>query len=330
MSTGKFSIKFAFITLVFLGAVFVLSGCTTPPPTETPIPTKSPVDGVDPIVSGDWLAENLGATNLRIVYVGTGRGAKSSYSKEHVPGSIFIDANDIMESPKTKGSSGIVASKAKFEKVMGDNGISSEDVVVVYGKYSGAWDAAWVARMWWTLKYYGHENIGILDGGIEKWTSDGRETQGGGSPTVAPAVYTADDPDAGLRATGEYVLENLDNEGIVILDNRAKEEYDGKKKFGSERGGRIPGAVFLNWRDVMNPDYTFKSEEELKNMYAAIGVTSDKEIIIYCQGGIRVSHTLIALKEILGYENVRNYDGSWDEWANTKNTDGSYKYPIET
>ncbi|MEE8402841.1 MAG: sulfurtransferase, partial [Candidatus Hydrothermarchaeaceae archaeon] len=226
-------------------------------------------------------------------------------------------------------ASGIVASKAKFESLMSEKGISSDDVIVVYGKYSGQWDPAWVARLWWTLEYYGHEEVGFLDGGVEAWKAKGLETTGS-KPEITPATYTAKAPNASLRATGDYVLANLNNPNVVIHDDRDIKEYTGDKKMGgAERGGHIPGAVFLNWRDVLNPDYTFKSEAELKSMYEAIGVTPDKEIIIYCQGGVRVSHTLLVLKEILGYPNVRNYDGSWDEWANVKNSDGTYKYPVE-
>ncbi|MFQ6105527.1 MAG: sulfurtransferase, partial [Candidatus Hydrothermarchaeaceae archaeon] len=118
---------------------------------------------------------------------------------------------------------------------------------------------------------------------------------------------------------------------VVIHDNRARGEYTGEKILeGNERGGHIRGAVFLEWEKALNPDGTFKSKEELKEIYEAVGITPDKEIIIYCQGGVRVSHTLLALKYILGYPNVRNYDGSWDEWSNIKNPDGTYKYPVET
>lgn len=329
MSMGKNNyIKFMFIVLVLFGTVLI-SGCKNGNSALPPPPSKPPVENVASVVSVDWLAENLGATNLKVIYVGTGGGAKRSYKKGNIPGSIFIDANDIMESPKTKGKTGIVANKEKFEKVMSKNGISTDDVIVVYGKYSGAWDAAWVARMWWTLKYYGHKKAGFLDGGIETWKSKGMKLSGG-SPTVTPTAYSAAEPDASLRATGDYVLAKLNNpKNVVILDDREIDEWEGKAKFGSERGGRIPGAVFLNWKEVMNSDRTFKPKEELKQMYEAKGVTPDKEIIIYCQGGVRVSHTLFVLKEILGYPNVRNYDGSWDEWANTKKPDGTYKYPVE-
>lgn len=317
------------LILIVLG-VLVSAAWYTKAPSAGELPQKPPAGDINSVISVDWLAENLGAANLRVIYVGTGSGAKFSFWKDHIPGSIFIDANDIMESPGAKGTSGIVANKKKFEKVMGENGISNDNAVVVYGKYSGEWDAAWAARMWWTLKYYGHKKVGFLDGGIETWKSKGIKLTGGGSPNLTPVTYTASAPDGNLRATGDYVLANLNNpKNVVILDNREKDEWEGKAKFGSERGGRIPGAVFVNWKEAVNPNGTFKSKAELQSIYKAKGVTPDKEIIIYCQGGVRVAHTLLALKEILGYPNVKNYDGSWDEWANTKKPDGTYKYPVE-
>lgn len=312
--------KFAIIALILFSVVFI-SGCIGSKDTPPPVPPKPSIDSVDSIVSVDWLNNNLGAENLRIIHVGGG------YSK-HIPGAVHVDTSDLMESPKKKGAAGIVVSKAKFEKLMGERGISDKDVIVVYGKTTGKWDAAWVARMWWVLKYYGHENVGFLDGGIEAWTKKGLPTTGD-KPTITPTTYTAKNPDESLRATGDYVLANLNNPNVLILDDREADENAGKKKFGNDRGGRIPGSVFVNWREDMNPDGTLKSKAELKKIYEAAGVTPDKEIIIYCQGGVRVSHTLLVLKEILGYPNVKNYDGSWDEWANTKNPDGTYKYPLD-
>ena len=324
--------KVLVIIIVVLGVLGAATASYITAPSAAVLPQKPPagdIKDINPVVTVDWLADHLGAKDLKVIYVGTGGGAKRSYGKGNIPGSIFMDANDVFESPKTKGKTGIVANKEKFEKVMSENGISNNDAVVVYGEYSGEWDAAYVARVWWTLKYYGHKKAGFLDGGIGMWKSKGKELSKG-PLQLTPVKYTASAPDGSLRATGDYVLTKLNNpKKVVILDDRETDEWEGKAKFGSERGGRIPGAVFVNWKEDMNSNYTFKSKAELQSIYKAKGVTPDKEIIIYCQGGVRVAHTMLALKEILGYPNVRNYDGSWDEWANTKKPDGTYKYPVE-
>lgn len=316
--------------LLFVILLFLFSlGCINPikPPEPLVLPSKPPIENIDPVVTVDWLADKLGATNLEVLHVGLD-AEKPLFDRGHIPGSKFINSFWAMEDPTKKGMGGIVVSKEKFEKLMGDYGISNDDVVVLVGRPTDPW----VARMFWNLKYYGHEKVAYLDGGLLEWVRiKGEGSLVRGAPKITPATYKAT-PNPNLRALGNYVYDNLNNPNVKILDVRPEGEYNGSKPLGNERGGHIPNAVRLEWASTnlneTNVTVKFRSKAELKALYEAAGITSDKEIIVYCEGGVRSAHTWMVLKYILGYPNVRNYDGSWNEWANSKNPDGSYKYPI--
>lgn len=320
--------KKIFLTIILAGAVIFGGYLLTRIIKTQPLSLNQPIEKIDPVVSVDWLSANLNAPNLRLVFVGSGKDKVEIYDQGHIKNSIYLNSDPWYEDKtRTGGSAGIVSSKEKFEKIMGERGISNNDAIVLYGVPS----AAYIGRALWTFKYHGHENVAYLNGGITEWVrKKGKESLVKESPEIIPATYKAIYQE-NLRITADDLYENLNNPNAIIIDARTPEEYSGQKIAEKvSRGGHIPGATNIEWfKATIDPDNEIlKSKEELELIYKDI--PKDKEIIVYCQTGTRSSNNFFVLKYILGYPNVRNYDGSWDEWANLKNPDDTFKYPIET
>lgn len=186
-------------------------------------------------------------------------------------------------------------------------GVTPARPVVVYEDSSGIR----AARVFWFLEYLGHPNVRVLDGGFPAWVRSGLAVTTEVTTPVASTWHG--DADALKLATWEQVLERLGASEVAILDTRAESEYFGEE-VRAKRGGAIPGAVNLEWKNNLRPDGTFKSTDELRAMYAALGITPDREVVTYCQGGYRAAHAYLALR-LLGFPRVRNYTGSWKEWG---------------
>lgn len=320
--------KKIFLTIILVGAVIFGGYLLTRIIKTQPLSLNQPIEKIDPVINVDWLSANLNAPNLRLIFVGSGKDKVEIYDQGHIKNSIYLDSDPWYEDKtRTGGSAGIVSSKEKFEKIMGERGISNNDAIVLYGVPS----AAYIGRALWTFKYHGHENVAYLNGGITEWVrKKGKESLVKESPEIIPATYKAI-YQKNLRITADDLYENLNNPNAIIIDARTPEEYSGQKIAEKvSRGGHIPGAINIEWfKATIDPDNEIlKSKEELELIYKDI--PKDKEIIVYCQTGTRSSNNFFVLKYILGYPNVRNYDGSWDEWANFKNPDDTFKYPIET
>lgn len=298
---------------------------TTPAPTTTVPPETTPPEPVptSALVNADWLNAYVNDDDIRILYVGSTAADKSNYDRGHIPNSYYLNIFRLMEDQyqENVGRMGIVASKQQLEEVAGELGITHATRVVIYGNPRNSW----VARAFWTFKYMGHERTYYLDGGIVSWKSKYATTVDI-PKDPSPTVYLADiKPE--LRATADYIAANLSNPEVVILDVRPVAEYIGGEVLaGVTRPGHIPGATNIDWINNLAPNGKFKSVSELENLYKSKGVTPDNEIITYCQSGVRSSNTFMVLKYILNYPNVRNYDGSWDEWSNMEDIE---KYPVE-
>jgi thiosulfate/3-mercaptopyruvate sulfurtransferase len=198
---------------------------------------------------------------------------------------------------------------------MSESGVGNDTTVVVYGDNNN-WFATWA---YWQLKYYGHKDARVMNGGRAKWLAEGRPTTTD-APSHAAASYTAQEPDCSIRALRDYITSNLSN--LELVDVRSPAEYSGEllapehlPQEGAQRGGHIPGAANVPWATAVAEDGTFKSADELSEIYGGKGISGDKEIVAYCRIGERSSHTWFVLSELLGYTNVRNYDGSWTEWG---------------
>jgi len=277
--------------------------------------------GTDALVETQWLADNLNNPDLAIIYVGGPASKKENFEAKHVPGAVFLDFGTLMGA---LGDGSTPPDKAKFEALAGSLGIGNDKHVVIHSV-----DTLFGAGAFWLFDYFGHEKLSMMNGTIAKWMNEGRPTASG--PTkITPTTYKAT-PNASLFATADDVLKNLKNPKVVIVDTRGTDEYNGvyadKNKMGNKQVGHIPGAVDIGFYTAnLNSDGTFKSAKDIKAVYEAKGVTKDKEVITYCQAGIRAAHTYFTLKHILKYPDVRNYVGSWGEWGNRLDT---AKYPIE-
>jgi thiosulfate/3-mercaptopyruvate sulfurtransferase len=275
------------------------------------------------LVETQWLVDNLKKPEIRIVYVGSmSPKSMASFGGKHIPGSAYLSIGSLMGA---LGDGSMPPDKAKFEALMGKLGISNDTHVVVYGTGGGN---PFITNAFWLMKYFGHNKVSYLNGGITKWTQEKRGTATGAPAQITPTKYKAV-PDESVRADANYVLQNLKNPKVAIVDTRGADAYSGKMNEvpgANKRTGHIPGAINLNFYPTnLNKDGTFKSVKDLKAAYEAKGVTKDKEAITYCQGGFRSAHTYFVLKHLLEYPKVRNYIGSWGEWSNLDPA----KYPLE-
>jgi thiosulfate/3-mercaptopyruvate sulfurtransferase len=261
-----------------------------------------------PFVSTSWLEEHLKESRVRIVEASISKG---DYAASHIPGAQWVDHfGDLLRSGDD--SSGEVLTPAQFAALMERLGIGPESTVVAYGDRHNSY----AIRFFWTLDFYQHPGaFYVLEGGRERWLAERRPVTADivTLPMTSypiPTLHTDDN-----RATWQQVRAAVDDPGTVILDVRGRDEYDGTT-VRANRGGHIPGAVHVEWTDTTAGDNVLKSAEDLRELYQSKGVTPDKDVIAHCQLGIRAAHTWFVLKHILGYDHVRNYDGSWAEWGN--------------
>ncbi|MEH1845638.1 MAG: sulfurtransferase [Nostoc sp.] len=266
------------------------------------------------LVDTQWLANHLNKPNVRIIEVDI---SPEPYKNAHIPGAVFWNIFTDLLLPDLKMNLDAIA----FERLMARSGITNNTTVIAYGSYPGI--GAWI---FWLLKVFGHENVRVLNGGYQKWKSEGRPLATELS-TFPNTDYHAKTPDDRLRVLHNEVQTSIGlgdvYDGLrlrVLLDVRTLEEYSGEWFFNQppkegELTGHIPGAVHLEHILTLNEDGTFKSFNELKNLYNSKGITVDKEVFPYCAIGGRSGYTWFVLKYLLGYPNVRNYDGSWNEWS---------------
>jgi thiosulfate/3-mercaptopyruvate sulfurtransferase len=263
------------------------------------------------LVSTDWLAQHLDDDGLVVAEVDENTDL---YEEGHIPGAVKLHWKDDLQDPVERD----VVDKQTFERLMGERGISNNTTVVVYGDKNN-WFAAYA---YWYLKIYGHEDVRVLDGGRQKWIDESRELTTD-TPNVSPTSYTAQERDESIRTYRDAVLGNLRKEGVVLVDVRSPQEYSGElvappgyEQEGASRTGHIPSAQSIPWAQAVKDDGTFKSADELKQLYESKGVTPEKSVTAYCRIGERSAHTWFVLRELLGFKDVRNYDGSWTEWGN--------------
>ena len=260
------------------------------------------------LVNTEWLEAHLGDPNIRIVEASI---AKESFDAAHVPGAVWVDAHrDLLHGGDD--SSGDVLSPQEYASLMRHLGITPDTTVVWYGDRQ----SSFAIRGFWTLDFYKHPGgAHVLDGGRERWLAEQRPVTADVTMITAATYPVPAASDAANRATWSDVRNAIGAGEQVVLDVRSREEYDGTS-VRAKRGGHIPGAVHVEWTDATAGDNVLRSTDELRAMYESRGVTPDKEIIAHCQLGIRAVHTWFVLKHVLGYPNVKNYDGSWQEWGN--------------
>ena len=263
----------------------------------------------DALVSTEWVAAHGGDSGVRLVEVDVDTGA---YDQGHIRGAVGWNWQSELSDPVQRD----IPSKADWEALLSRSGIDNDTKIVFYGDNNN-WFAAFA---YWVSRIYGHKNAALMNGGRKKWELEGRELTTD-APSVTPTRYSASEPDWSLRAYRDQVKQSLDAADGALVDVRSPAEFSGEVLAPpglpetAQRAGHIPGAANVPWAQAANEDGTFKSREELATLYGSKGVTADKPVIAYCRIGERSSHTWFVLKELLGYQNVRNYDGSWTEWG---------------
>ena len=265
------------------------------------------------LVDSDWALQHLTDSNVRFVEVDVDTTA---YEQSHLPAAVGWN----WTSQLADGIRRDIASREDFSKLLSDSGIGPDTTIILYGDNNN-WFAAWA---YWQLKLYGHKDIRILNGGRKYWLDNGRALEVD-VPSDAATGHQRPDPDVSLRAYRDDILPRLGDPGLALVDVRSPAEFNGEiiappgMSETAQRAGHIPGAASIPWAQTVREDGTFKSAEELASLYEAKGVTPDKDVIAYCRIGERSSHSWFVLHELLGYDRVRNYAGSWTEWGSMVN-----------
>jgi thiosulfate/3-mercaptopyruvate sulfurtransferase len=264
----------------------------------------------DVLVSTDWVQEHLDDDSIRIVEVDEN---PALYADTHIPGAIGFDWQKDLQDQVKRDFLG----PKEFGELFSSRGISNDHTIVLYGDRNN-WFAAYT---YWYLQYYGHDNVKLMNGPREKWINEGKPTSKD-VPSYPRAQFDATGPDEKIRAKRDEMLGLLGTD-TSLVDVRSPQEYSGEliamagyEQEGAQRGGHIPGAANVPWAQAVNEDGTFKSADDLRELYEGKGVVNGNDIVAYCRIGERSAHTWFVLHELLGNDNVKNYDGSWTEWGN--------------
>jgi thiosulfate/3-mercaptopyruvate sulfurtransferase len=267
----------------------------------------------DVLVETQWVEDHLNDDSIRIVEVDENPGL---YTEAHIPGAIGFDWRKDLQDQVKRDFLG----PQEFGELFGSRGVSNDHTIVLYGDRNN-WFAAYT---YWYLLYYGHDKVKLMNGPREKWISEGRPSSTD-VPRFEPQQFTAREGDDAIRAKRDEVLGALDRD-TRLVDVRSPQEYSGEliamagyEQEGAQRSGHIPGAASVPWAQAVKEDGTFKSPDELRELYTQKGVIDGNPIIAYCRIGERSAHTWFVLHELLGNEDVKNYDGSWTEWGNMVN-----------
>jgi thiosulfate/3-mercaptopyruvate sulfurtransferase len=264
----------------------------------------------DVLVSTEWVQEHLDDDSIRIVEVDEN---PALYADSHIPGAIGFDWQKDLQDQVKRDFLG----PEEFGELFGSRGISNDHTIVLYGDRNN-WFAAYT---YWYLQYYGHDNVKLMNGPREKWIGEGKPTSKE-TPSYPRAQFEAKRPNDDIRAKRDEMLELVGTD-TRLVDVRSPQEFSGEliamagyEQEGAQRGGHIPGAANIPWAQAVNEDGTFKSADELRELYESKGVANGNDIVAYCRIGERSAHTWFVLHELLGNDNVKNYDGSWTEWGN--------------
>ena len=262
------------------------------------------------LASTQWVAEHGNDSNVRLIEVDVDTEA---YGQGHVAGAVGWSWQSQLQQTVRRD----IINKDDMEQLLGSSGVDNNTTIILYGDNNN-WFAAWA---FWQIKYYGHGDVRLMNGGRVKWVAENRPLTTD-VPNHGAKTYRASDGNENIRAYRDQVLAGVNAGNISLVDVRAPAEYSGEllapanlPQEGSQRGGHIPGAANIPWGQAVQEDGTFKSADDLRSLYGGKGIDGGRETIAYCRIGERSSHTWFVLTQLLGFGNVRNYDGSWTEWG---------------
>jgi len=268
------------------------------------------MDSNEALVSVEWVAANCDDPNVRLIEVDVDT---TSYDTGHIANAVGWN----WETQLQQNLSRDLVSPEEMKSLLETSGISNETKIVLYGDNNN-WFAAWA---FWQLKYYGHDNVQLMDGGRVKWLAEDRPLTTD-TPSHPKGSYNIPEPNRDLRIYRDELLQELSSDNLRLVDVRSNEEYTGKflappafPQEGAQRAGHIPNAKNIPWGQAVNEDGTFKSIQELQQLYGANDIDDSKDVVTYCRIGERAAHSWFVLTQLLGFEKVRNYDGSWTEWG---------------
>ncbi len=274
------------------------------------------------LVLTDWVATHAGDPDVVLVEVNVDT---SLYDQGHIPGAVgWSWTSQLCDTVRRD-----IVSKDDMETLLGQSGVHENTTIILYGDHNN-WFAAWAL---WQLKVYGHRDARLMNGGRKKWEAEGRPMTAETTP-VTPRTYRAREADLSLRAFLPEVRQKVNLHAVELVDVRSPAEFSGEilappgLPETCQRGGHIPGASNIPWSKAVNDDGTFKTADELQAIYAEAGITGTKPIIAYCRIGERSSHSWFVLKYLIGYDGVKNYDGSWTEWGNLVGADIETGAPV--
>lgn len=309
-------LRISLLTLLVVTSL-LLSACAAVPAPAVQVPAAqaaaeaaAPVAVANPeaLVDTAWVAEHLDDPNVRLLAIS---GKREDFDAGHLPNAIYVNLGEDLTNPDDPTEGQILTQEA-LAALFSRLGIENDDTVVAYDNNNNLL----AARAYWALKYYQHADVRLYDGGAKHWVAAGNALTADPVAPLAVTAYVAGEADPDLRTTGEYVLEHLDDPSTILCDARGPGEYAGTD-VRAARGGHIPGAINVDWVQAVDQETgRFKDAAYLADLYAKAGFSPDKQVITYCQTGVRGAHTWFVLTELLGYPNVRNYDGSWVEWGN--------------
>ena len=266
------------------------------------------------LVETAWVGDHLKDPKVRLVEVDVDTAA---YGEGHIPGAVGWNWKTDLEEIVVRD----IVTKATLEKLLSRSGIANDTTIILYGDNNN-WFATYA---FWLLKYYRHADARVMNGGRAKWIAEKRPMTKE-VPKHPPTTYKPKDPDKSVRIVRDEIVAAVKKPGIALVDVRSPKEFSGEilapenlPQEGAQRGGHIPGAANIPWSQAVKEDGTFKSPDDLKQLYQGKGITPDKDVIAYCRIGERSSHTWFVLKYLLGYSKVRNYDGSWTEYGSMVN-----------
>ena len=297
------------INLLFLLLAVHLFACRTAPIQEEK--KDATYASTACLIEADTLWQKLSSENgIKLIDL----RKSSEYATGHIHGAFNIWRDQITDTSYAYG--GMMPTRTHVEQLLGRHGISPSDTIVIYDR-NAACDAA---RLWWILRFYGHQHIKLLNGGLNAWESEGHHLSTE-YPQPEPGEYRfLSAADSTIHASYPMVKANINNPDIILIDTRGSEEFNGKLKDGAARGGHIEGAINLDWSTAVDyaGTHRFLDADQLKVNFLAVGIREQTPVITYCHSGVRSAHTYFVLSELLGYRNIRNYDGSWIEWSHVQ------------
>ena len=258
------------------------------------------------LVSAEWLEENI--NNVKIIDV----RKKEDYDLGHIPGAVRLTPNEVFQWEDSNGVKGMLPSSDHIAIALSSVGINEDDTVIFYDGNSNLW----ASRGLWALEVYGHEDSRLLDGSWNYWSENSFPTTSESESVEKSDYKFSGNINSSLIAGFEEILEAVDDPSKIVCDTRSPDEYIGKD-VRADRGGHIPGSENVNWVNAVDESGRFLSAQNLQTIYESKGIKTDKAVYTLCQTAVRATHTWFVLQELLGYDDVKVYDGSWIEWGNS-------------